>query len=185
MITRERAEELLQKYIKNPRMHSHCYSSEAVMRALARKLDEDEEKWGITGLLHDLDVEITEADPKVHGWKTVEILREEGVDEEVLQTILSHNEIASGRERQGRFEHALAAAETITGLIVATTLVYPDKKLASVKPKSVVKRMKEKSFAASVDRDKIRECEAIGIPLPEFAALSVGAMCEISGKIGL
>jgi putative nucleotidyltransferase with HDIG domain len=185
MISRDRAEELLQEYIKNPRMHYHCYAAEAVMRALAGRFGEDEDKWGLTGLLHDLDVEVTHADPKVHGWKTAEILRAEGVDEEILETILAHNEIASGRERTTRFEHALSAAETITGLIVATTLVYPDKKLSSVKPKSVVKRMKEKAFAASVDRDKIRECEKIGIPLPEFAALSVEAMRGIAGKIGL
>jgi putative nucleotidyltransferase with HDIG domain len=185
MITRERAEQLLKEYIKNPRMHNHCYASEEVMRALAKRFGEDEEVWGITGLLHDLDVEMTEGNPENHGWKTAEILKEEGVEESVIDTIVAHNEKASGRDRTTKFEHALSAAETITGLIVATTLVYPDKKLASVKPKSVVKRMKEKSFAASVDRDKIRECEKIGIPLPEFAALSLEAMRGIADKIGL
>jgi putative nucleotidyltransferase with HDIG domain len=185
MITRDRAIELLEQYIENPRMHNHCYASEAVMRSLAIRFDEDEDRWGLAGLLHDLDVEVTKGDPKMHGLKTAEILASEEVDDEFIKTITMHNEMATGKERTSRFEHALSAAETITGLIVATTLVYPDKKLASVKPKSVVKRMKEKHFAASVDRDKIRECEKIGIPLPEFAELSVKAMQSISDKIGL
>jgi len=97
-----------------------------------------------------------------------------------------HNEVVTGgRKRETRFQHALASAETITGLIVATTLVYPDKRLASVKTKSVVKRMKEKAFAASVNRDIIMECEVIGIPLNEFAELSISAMLGISDRLGL
>ena len=93
--------------------------------------------------------------------------------------------LSAGEKRSKEFQHALAAGETITGLIVATTLVYPDKKLASVKPKSVVKRMKEKKFAASVHRENILECELIGIPLPEFVEISIEAMRNISDEIGL
>jgi predicted hydrolase (HD superfamily) len=96
-----------------------------------------------------------------------------------------HNEQAAGVKRSTEFDHALAAGETITGLITATAMVYPDKKVASVKPKSVTKRMKEKAFAASVNRDYILECEKIGIPLDEFVQLSLQAMNEISGSIGL
>lgn len=184
-MTRERAIELLEQYIQNPRMISHCLASEAVLRSLAQKLGKDEEIWGLAGLLHDLDVEITNADPKLHGLKTVEILEEEGFDPEALKAIKLHNEMATGTKRSEVFHHALAAGETITGLIVATTLVYPDKKLASVKSKSVVKRMKAKAFAASVNRDIIRECELIGIPLADFAELSVNAMREISDELGL
>jgi len=185
MIDRQRAIELLEKYILNPRMRSHCLASEAVMRSLASRFDEDPDRWGLAGLLHDLDVEITNADPSIHGLKTAEILKEEDLDQEIIEAIVMHNEKASGKERTTRFQHSLAAAETITGLVVATTLVYPDKKLSSVKSKSVVKRMKEKSFAASVDREKILECEKIGIPLPDFAGLSVEAMRSIANQIGL
>jgi predicted hydrolase (HD superfamily) len=96
-----------------------------------------------------------------------------------------HNEVSAGKERSTKFQHALAAGETITGLIFATTYVYPDRKLTSVKPKSVIKRMKEKIFAASVRRETIMECEKIGIPIEEFAALSVQAMLPIAGEIGL
>lgn len=96
-----------------------------------------------------------------------------------------HNEIPHGKKRTTEFQHALAAAETITGLIVATTLVYPDKKLSSVKAKSVLKRMKERAFAASVSRENIMECEEIGIPLNEFVELSVDAMKGIAPQLGL
>ncbi len=96
-----------------------------------------------------------------------------------------HNETSAGEKRSKEFQFALAAGETITGMIVAATLVYPDKKVASVKPKSVTKRMKEKKFAASVRRENIMECEKIGIPLPEFVEISLKAMSEISDQIGL
>ena len=166
-------------------MIAHCLASEAVMRTVARKLGQDENIWGLAGLLHDLDVEITNADPKVHALKSAEILSELAYDTEMIDAIRMHNEEATGMERSTLFQHALAASETITGLIVATTLVYPDKKIASVKAKSVVKRMKEKAFAASVRREHILECEMIGIPLPEFAQLSVDAMKEVADEIGL
>jgi len=122
---------------------------------------------------------------QVHGLKTVEILQARGIDAEVLDAIRMHNEEAHGEKRNSVFQHALAAGETITGLIVATALVYPDKKLASVKTKSILKRMKEKAFARSVDREVIRECEVIGIPLNEFADLSLTAMRSISDDLGL
>jgi len=166
-------------------MINHCLASEVVMRALARRLGKEEELWGLAGLLHDLDVEITNADPKVHALKTAEILKEENYPDEMIDAVRMHNEEATGMERYTEFQHALAAGETITGLIVATTLVYPDKKIASVKAKSVVKRMTEKAFAASVRRDHILECEKIGIPLNEFAELSINAMKEIADQIGL
>ena len=184
-MNRDEALELVRTYIKNENMVKHCLASEAVLRAVAKRLGRDPEKWGLAGLLHDLDVEITNADLKVHVLKTVEILKEKGIDPEIIEAIRLHNEYAHGDKRTEEFHHALAAGETITGLIIATTLVYPDKKLASVKPKSIVKRMKERAFARSVDRDIIRECELIGIPLPEFAELSLRAMQGISDELGL
>lgn len=185
MKTREESLQLLKEYIKKENMLRHCLASEAVMKALARKLGYDEHVWGLAGLLHDLDVEITEANPKIHGLKTAEILTELGYVPEMIEAIKMHNEEATGLERNTVFQHALAAGETITGLIFATTYVYPDKKIASVKPKSVVKRMTEKAFAASVKREHILECEKIGIPMPEFADLAVNAMREIADELGL
>ena len=182
---RDTAMSLLKEHVKNPNLIKHCLASEAVMRALASRLGQDAEKWGLAGLLHDLDVEITNADLSVHGLKTAEMLSSRGIEPEITDAIKMHNEKAHGQKRSTVFQKALAASEVITGLIVATTLVYPDKKLASVKPSSVVKRMKEKSFAASVDRGIIRECEQIGVPLPEFAELAVAAMRGISSELGL
>ena len=184
-MTREDAIELLERYIKNERMLSHSYATEAVMRALARKLGHSEEKWGIAGLLHDLDLEITHADLAIHTRETERILSERGVDADIIDAIKMHNEDAWGLKRNSVFHHALSAGETITGLIVATALVYPDKKLSSVKAKSVTKRMKEKAFAASVNRDTIIECERLGLRLDEFAEICLQAMKEISDQLGL
>jgi uncharacterized protein len=184
-MTREEALKLLDKYIKNPNMKKHSLATEAVMRALANKLEEDEEKWAIAGLLHDLDVELTNANPKRHALETVKILKDFDFDEEVLDAIERHNEEATDKERSTVFHYALAAGETITGMITATALVYPDKKLSSVKTKSITKRMKQKAFAASVNREIIKECEKINIPLNEFAELSLNAMRTISDELGL
>ena len=184
-ITRNQAIVLLHQYIKNEKMIFHCLASEAVLRGLALRLGEDEEKWGLAGLLHDLDVEMTHAEPAIHGTQTEVLLKDYEIDPDILDAIRMHNEVSAGKERNTKFQHALAAGETITGLIFATTYVYPDRKLTSVKPKSVVKRMKEKMFAASVRRETIMECEKIGIPIEEFAALSVQAMLPIAGEIGL
>ncbi|MCX6270570.1 MAG: HD domain-containing protein [Bacteroidetes bacterium] len=184
-LTRETALQLLHQYVKNEKMIFHCLASEAVMRGIARQLGRDEEKWGLAGLLHDLDVELTNADPLVHGTQTEILLKDYHVDEEILDAIRMHNECSSGKDRSTEFQHALAAGETITGLIFATTYVYPEKKLAVVKPKSVVKRMKEKAFAASVSRENIIECEKIGIPLDQFAALCIEALLPVSEIIGL
>ncbi len=184
MITRKEAVLLLEENIQAENMRKHCYASEVVLRAMAKKLGRNEDEWGLAGLLHDIDVEITDADPYTHGPYAEKLLTGK-VSAEMLDAIVMHNEIATGKERTSEFQHALAAGETITGLITATTLVYPDKKIASVKPKSVTKRMKQKAFAASVKRENILECEKIGISMPEFAELSINAMKEISDVLGL
>jgi predicted hydrolase (HD superfamily) len=184
MINREEAIQLLEANIGSENMKKHCYASEAVMRAVARRLEKDEEEWGLAGLLHDIDVEITNADPYTHGPHAEKILKNK-VTADMLDAIVMHNEIATGKPRQTEFQHALAASETITGLITATALVYPGKKIAGVKIKSVTKRMKEKAFAASVKRENIMECEKIGIPLNEFAGLALDAMKEIDEILGL
>ena len=182
---REKAIELLQKYVKNDRMIIHSIAAEKVMRALALKLNQDADKWALAGLLHDIDVEITNADAEIHGLEAVNILKSEEIDEEIIDAIMMHNEMAAKKPRNTVFQHALAAGETITGLISATTMVYPDKKISSVKPKSVVKRMKEKNFAASVNRENIMECEKIGFTIDEFAELCVNTMQEHAEELGM
>jgi predicted hydrolase (HD superfamily) len=185
MLSREKALELVHQYIKNEKMIFHCLASEAVMKGLAERLNKDEGKWGLAGLLHDLDVEITNADPAVHGTQTEILLKDYDIDPEILDAIRMHNECSSGKVRNTEFQHALAAGETITGLIFATTYVYPDKKLTSVKQKSDEKRMKEKAFAASVKRENILECEKIGITINQFAEIAINSMIPIAEQIGL
>lgn len=174
---------LLNKYITKPQMLKHCLASEAVLKAIAKKIGENEETYALAGLLHDLDSELSDA--KTHGLKTVEFLKEYNLDPNILEAISLHNEEASTTLRSKTFHYALACGETITGLITATALIYPDKKLSSVKVKSITKRMKEKGFAESVNRNTILECEKLGFSLEEFCELSLCAMQNISFELGL
>ena len=185
MIERTQALALLKEYCKEEGLIKHSVATEAVMQALAKRLGHNPDQWGIAGLLHDLDYDETKEDPPRHTLRTEEILRDKGIDEEIIEAIKAHNAEALGMVRGKPFHFAVTCAESITGMIVATTLVYPDKKIASVKPSSIVKRMKEKGFARTVRRDAIRECEKLGLGLEEFAELSLKAMQGISDQLGL
>jgi len=182
---REKSLELLKSHLNNDVLVKHSIATEAIMRKLADRLNEDKDRWGLIGLLHDLDFEQTKNDPEKHTLITGEILKEHGYDDDFISAIQSHNTEEIGGERKTAVEFALTSAESITGLIVATTLVYPDKKLASVKPKSIRKRMKEKAFARSVSRERIRECDQLGLEFTEFVDISLDAMREISDQLGL
>ncbi len=182
---REKALRLLQSHLKTDNLLKHCLASEAIMRDLAKELNEDVERWGIAGLLHDLDFEKTKDDPASHTLVSSGILKEHGIDDEIINSIKGHNAEALGINRESRLDFALAASETITGLIIATALIYPDKKLKSVKVKSVLKRMKEKAFAKNVNREIIKECENLGIALESFVEISIKAMQDISDDLGL
>ena len=184
-MTREEAVQLLEQHLGSDVLRKHCLATEAIMRRLAAELGEDADRWGLAGLLHDLDFESTKDTPERHGAVAEGHLRDAGVDDEIIDAIRHHNAEGLGLERSTNFHHALAAAETITGLIVATALVYPDKKLASVKPKSVLKRMKKKDFARAVSREIIMECERFGMPLERFATVSLESMTDIAEALGL
>jgi len=184
-ISRDEAMLLLKQYLKNEKLISHSIASEAIMRHLAKKLGENEHVWAIAGLLHDLDYEIVEEDPARHGDVAARILEEKGVSDVIVNVIRKHNAEGLGLERETLFEHALVCAETITGLIVATALVYPDKKISAVKVKSVTKRMKTPHFARAVSRERILECEKLGFELNAFVAISLDAMAQIADQIGL
>jgi putative nucleotidyltransferase with HDIG domain len=184
-ITRDEAMSLLKEHLQNTRLIAHCVATEAIMRSLARKYGETEGLWGLAGLLHDLDYEITGEDSATHGLETEKILQAKGVSPVIRDVIKKHNAEGLGLERSTTFEYALTCAETITGMIVATTLVYPDKKITSVKPKSITKRMKTKHFARAVSRERIMECEKMGLPLNDFVALSLEAMTGVAHELGL
>ena len=184
-ITREEGLELIRAHLKNDHLVHHSLAAEAVLRAMAERLGEDPEKWGLAGLLHDLDSE-TQPDLATHTSEAVTILTEKGVDPEIVEAIKLHNPTAwPGEQRTTVFHHALAAGETITGLIIASALVNPARKLAAVKAKSVRKRYKEKAFARGADREIIAECERAGIPLADFCEMSLLAMQAIAAEIGL
>jgi putative nucleotidyltransferase with HDIG domain len=185
MISRDEAWQLLNEHVSDPVLLKHARETEVIMRALARRLGHDEHLWAVTGLLHDLDYETTKNDPPAHTRKTIEILAERGFPADALQAIKAHNWDNLGIERDGIFDYALAAAESLTGILVATALVQPDKKLATVKVGSVRKKLKTPAFARAVRREPIYDIEKTGLALDEFIELSLAAMREISDEIGL
>ncbi len=183
-MTRSEAIRLLEEHVASDWLRKHSLASAAIMEAMASRLGEDPEAWWLAGLLHDLDFDHTQ-DPAQHGLKAAEILRSRGLAEELVTAVMAHNAEGLGLERRTRLDFALTCAESITGLIVATALVMPDKRLASVTGESVVKRMKKKDFARKVSRESILLCTRAGLSLEEFAELAVGAMRGVAGELGL
>lgn len=184
-MTHEEALELFEAHVKSDNLRKHCLASEAIMRGLAKRLHQDEELWGQLGLLHDLDFEYTRNHPGEHGLKTIELLASCGLPREATEAILRHNAEALQLQRETMLDYALTCAESVTGLIVAATLVHPDRKIGSLTPQSVRKRMKSKDFARNVNREHVALCERIDMPLMDFIELSIKAMTAISDQLGL
>lgn len=185
--SREEALEILDEYVDNINLKRHMYAVEAVMRALAAKFNEDQDKWGITGLLHDAD---WEKHPNEHPKVIVKKLREMGVDEEIAHAIAAHGDNSEQygmdrfEERTSLLDKALFAADEISGFVVACALVRPDK-LDSLEAKSVIKKMKDKGFAAQVNRDDITKgAEALGVPLEEHITLVIETLRTIKDVFG-
>lgn len=184
VIDRQEALESIEANVENENLRKHMLATEAVMRALARRLGEDEDEWGLTGLLHDIDVELTDGDANAHSRLGADLARELGASEEMAHAILTHNE-AHGVPLETNLDKALLCADPLTGLVIASALVLPDKKLGSLKAKSVRKRFKEKGFAAGANREQIARCTELGIELEEFIDIAVEAMQEIALSLGL
>jgi predicted hydrolase (HD superfamily) len=182
--TREEAFDLLSKYNKNESLIKHALSVEGVMRYFARKRGEDEEKWGIIGLIHDLDYEQF---PKEHCRKTGEILGADGWPEEYIRAAVSHGwGICSDVEPQTELEKVLYAIDELTGLVVTTALVRPSKSVMDVKTKSVKKKWKDKRFAAGVDRSIIEKgAQMLDMELTDLIADTIMGMQEVAEDIGL
>jgi putative nucleotidyltransferase with HDIG domain len=170
--------------VENENLVRHMLATEAVMRALAKRFGENEEEWGLTGLMHDIDVELTEGDMSNHGKLGADLARELGATEAMAHAIFGHNK-EHGLPLDTKLDKALFCADPLTGLITAAALVRPDKKLAGVEAKSVGKRFKEKSFAAGANREQIACCSELGLGLDDFIALSLKAMQEIAEELGL
>ncbi|MFC1917369.1 HD domain-containing protein [Chloroflexota bacterium] len=170
--------------VQNENLVKHMLAVEAVMRSLAGKFSEDEEEWGLTGLLHDIDVELTEGDMSFHSKMGADLAKELGATDAMAQAILCHNE-RHGVPRESLLDKALFCVDPLTGLITAAALVRPDKKLAAVEAASVSKRFKEKSFAAGANREQIASCQEIGLELDEFMMMGLKAMQGIADGLGL
>jgi putative nucleotidyltransferase with HDIG domain len=169
--------------VQDKNMIRHMLATEAIMRALAKRLGEDEEEWGITGLIHDIDMELVEGDMRSHGTLGADIAKELGASETMAHAILCHNE-AHGIPRETKLDKALFCTDPLSGLITAAALVRPDK-LSGLTTKSVMKRFREKSFAAGVNREQVARCQEIGLELEEFITLGIEAMKGISSELGL
>ncbi len=187
---RSRAVNLLHSKMQSVNLRRHCYSVEVVMRALASRFqlpDSDVQRWGIVGLLHDGDYEITKDDPGNHAKLMAKWVTDSGeTDEELLTGIESHGWFHEGKLPQTKMQWALYCCDELTGLIVATTLVRPSKKMAKVTVENILDKWNQKSFAAGVKREDIEKCEKeLGIPLKEFIAIALRAMQGISSELGL
>jgi len=183
-LTREELLDSVNENVENKNLVKHMLATEAIMRALARRLGEDEEEWGLTGLLHDIDVELTGEDMSTHSKLGADLARELGASDRMAHAILCHNE-AHGVPQETKLDKALFCADPLTGLITAAALVRPNKKLAGLEAKSVLKRFKEKSFAAGADREQISSCSQLGLELDEFVELGLEAMKTIADDLGL
>ena len=189
-ITRQQAWELVKKYNTHKPDLIHYLESEAVMRQLALHLHKDVEYWGMLGLLHDLDWGITKDNVETHLTKVPEILRKEGFDEEFIEALISHGygfgELPhlAHKARTEKIHYALAASETITGLIHAYALMR-GKRISDMEPSGLLKKFKDKTFAAKVEREIIRECEKLGLSLEEFFRIAIEGIKKIKEKVGL
>jgi len=182
--SREEAFELLKKYNKSEGLIKHALAVEGVMRYCARKRGEDEEKWGVIGLVHDLDYEEF---PEHHCEKTEEILRSAGWPDEYIRAVMSHGwGLRTDVEPRGEMEKVLYAVDELTGLVVATALVRPSRSVMDMKVKSVKKKWKEKTFAAGVSRSVIEKgAEMLGVEVDELIDDVISGMREVADKIGL
>ena len=169
--------------VQDRNMIKHMLATEAIMRALARKLGEDEAEWGLTGLVHDIDMELVEGDMSSHSRLSADIAQELGASPAMTHAVLCHNE-AHGVPRETKLDKALFCADPLSGLITAAALVRPDK-LSGLTTKSVMKRFREKSFAAGVSREQVALCREIGLELEEFMTLGIEAMQGIASELGL
>ncbi|AGL03532.1 HD domain-containing protein [Desulfoscipio gibsoniae] len=183
-MTREEAYKLLKQHLKNKNLIKHSLAVEAVMRHLAKHFNEDVEKWGLAGLLHDIDYDRTKGDPQRHSMEGADLLAEQGLSEDIVYAVRVHNE-AHGLPRNTLMDKALYSTDPLTGLIVAGALIRPEKKLTAVDVEFLRKRFGEKAFARGANREIIAACSEMGLELEEFLALGLEAMQGIADEMGL
>jgi putative nucleotidyltransferase with HDIG domain len=184
-MTRDDAWGLLCEWIQTPNLRKHLLASEAAMRAYARKFGEDEDAWGIVGLLHDLDYERHPSQDAGHPFVGIEELKRRGLPDAWTRAMLSHADYA-GLARETMMEKTLFAVDELVGLITAVALVRPHKSLAEVDVAAVRKKMKDKAFARTVNReDIVRGADELGVPLDEHIAFVITALQQIAPQLDL
>ncbi len=181
-MNREKALDLVRKNLPNPNLVKHSLAVEACMKELAGYLSEDEEEWGLAGLLHDLDYDITSEDSYNHGLVTADMLKNEDISEEIIHAIKAHNKKV---EISSKMDIALYAIDPTSGFITAVALMHPSRSLENVNLKRMKKRFKEKSFAKGADRNQMRTCEKLGLELEYFLELCLKGMTGIKTQLGL
>ncbi len=180
-MTREEAYTLLKENLKNRNLQKHCLAVEAAMEHFAEYFHEDKEMWALAGLLHDLDYESTVNNFDRHGKDSVEMLKDMGLDEKILYAIEAH---PGHVERKSNMDKVLYAVDSLTGLIVAAALMHPDKKISSLDTDFILRRFKEKRFAAGANREQIKSCEEFGLSLKDFIEHTLQAMAGIERELG-
>lgn len=181
-MTREEAIALVKQHCKNKNLFKHMLATEAVMAGVAERLGEDVESWALAGLVHDLDYDETADDPSRHGLVSAAKLNELKFPEGIIHAVKAHNEHVP---RESPMDRALYAGDPVTGLIVAAALMHPSKKLSELDVDFVMRRFKEKRFAAGADRDQIRACSELGLDLEGFLGIALESMQRISDDLGL
>ncbi len=181
-MNREEALALVKKHLKNRNLIKHCLAVEACMKAVAARLGQNPEPWGLAGILHDLDYELTEKSPELHTTETVRMLEGRGILPEIVHAIQAH---AGKVTCESPMDWAIFSIDPLTGLIIAATLMHPAKKLKAIDLDFVKRRYKEKSFARGARREEIEECRNIGLDLDEFISICIQAMQGIDAELGL
>jgi len=183
-VNRTEALTVLKENLKNKNLFNHSLAVEAVMRRLAQYFGEDVEKWGLAGLLHDIDYDRTKDDPARHSIEGAEMLSELGLPEDVVYAVKAHNH-HHGLPRRSLMDKALYAVDPLTGLIVAGALIKPEKKLSAIDVSFLINRFNEKSFARGANRETMKTCSEMGLSLEEFMGLGLEAMQEIAADLNL
>jgi putative nucleotidyltransferase with HDIG domain len=184
-MTREEALKIIKENLSNQNLIKHCFAVEAIMRALAQRFGKDQEKWGLAGLLHDIDYEKVKNDMSQHSLVGAKMLEDLGLDKDICQAVKVHNE-AHGLAPETLIEKALFVTDPLTGLIVAATLVLPSKKIKDLTAENVLNRYKEKAFARGANREIIGKSEELlDLKLEEFIKIGLGAMQGINSELGL
>ena len=181
---RETAFDLVQRHVKNRNLVKHMLAVEAIMKALAERLGQNKEQWGLAGLLHDIDYDKTADSPEQHSIIGANMLAELGVAPDIVYAVKVHNEV-HGFPRNSLLDKALYAADPLSGLIVAAALIHPERKLAAIDVPFLINRFHEKSFARGASREQIETCQDLGLSLEQFLELSLRALQAISSELGL